>query len=190
MNAYTIPATVSSLSAALERFESAVYRADAHFQSHIAPVVIRVAVEAIALFVIAFIEASRLTYQAGQWTAQFWADYNEASVPPIIEVAPLALPASPVAGYLPATTVSHPDRERMLRRANKEIAIHASRFISLSSGQTLITPAPQTAAEARSAASVARLSMGVRELRVVAKERGIKNASRMSKATLQSLLAV
>ena len=142
MNAYSIPATVSTISVSLERFESAVYRADAHFQEHIAPKVIRVTVEAIAFFVIAFIAASRFCYQAGVWTAAFYAEYNAASVPPMIEEPLMSLPAAAEPLMLPAETVFHPGRAAAQDRAFRQL--HKATVCELPAGvDVIVTPAPK-----------------------------------------------
>jgi hypothetical protein len=174
-----IPAAISSTAAALERFEAAVYRADAVFQAEVAPRIIHAGIVAAHIF----IQATIYTFIAGRRVgAWFWVTVDRYATPDDARfyhvtpdhLEPLpALPAFVPIALLPAAP------ERVL----------VTPAVLPSSESVLVTPTVQGAI-ARAEKSVARLNLGVRELRGIAKERGIKGAARMSKATLQALLAV
>jgi hypothetical protein len=92
MYAMQVPATISSISVAVERFEAAVYRADAVFQAEVLP---RAAHGAI-LVAHCIVQLAIATVLLGMHLRAWYDDYNAASVPPMEEAPMLALPAGPV----------------------------------------------------------------------------------------------
>ena len=139
-----IPATVSTVTAAIERFESAVYRADAVFQAQVVPRVYHAFIIAAHIF----IQAAIATYVFGVRCACWYTAYNAASVPAVSTVdtvePQLALSGAAPMLLLPAETEFHAGRidaaiileARWLRRCNK--VIYGGR---LASGvDVLITP--------------------------------------------------
>lgn len=188
-----IPSTASKIAASLERIESAIYRADAVFQAEVLPLAAHSLIVSAHLFVQAVVH----TYVAGVCTRRWYDAYNQAAVPVVeteVIIEPqLALPAAPEQLALPAVIAPHPDHERIMRRVAKAGIV--SRMIDPAAPeQVLVTPASvvhvAVTEYADTRTAVARLDIGIRELRKLAKERGVKSYSKMSKATLLSLLAV
>jgi hypothetical protein len=186
-----IPAAISSMAVALETFEAAVYRADAVFQAEVAPRMLHAGIIAAHIFV----QAAIRTFVAGDRTARwFWATVDRYATPDdarFFHVTPNFEEIEPLPalqGFVPFALLSAAPERVLVTPA----VLPSSETVYLTPPareQRIIAPAPAMPT-LRAAESVTRLNLGVRDLRALAKERGVKNAARMSKATLQALLAV
>ncbi|NJR40422.1 MAG: hypothetical protein HC781_18325 [Leptolyngbyaceae cyanobacterium CSU_1_4] len=162
-----IPAFVSTASVALEHLEVAVYRADDFYQAEIAPRILHAAIMTLHYFIQASIRTFVVGKIVGAW---FWATVDRYATPDdalffhatpdYLEPLP-ALPGFAPVALLPAAADSAPQR-------------------------VLIPPVAQEPLELRAIASVERLNMGIRELRALAKDRGVKGYGKMSKTVLST----
>jgi hypothetical protein len=194
-----IPAAISSATAALESFEAAVYRADAVYQAEVVPRIFHAGIIAAHIFVQATIRTFVAGDRTGRW---FWATVDRYATPDdalFFHVTPdhlelcllsgaAALPVLP--GFVPVALLCEVEARVLVTPA----VLPSSKTVCIAPPANrckIVAPVPQMAMPTtRAAKSVARLNLSVCELRALAKERGVKNAARMSKATLQALLAV
>jgi hypothetical protein len=148
MYAFQIPASVSTASVALERFESAIYRAAAVFQAQVVPRVYHAVIVVAHLFIQAAIATYVSGVRCGRWYRIWFAVSTIAAIPaietaivvdpqPLLVAAPgalLALP--PVASFHPAIAAVE---TRQLRQEIKRHLLGAEIFGT----QALVPPAPK-----------------------------------------------
>jgi hypothetical protein len=145
MNAYAIPATISTV-------ESAIYRYDAVFQSQIVPRVYHAGIVIAHVIVHLAIAAVLFGMRCRRW----YDAYNAASVAPMIESPMLAIAPGSEPLLLPAETAWHPGRaaseDRAMRQLCKILLVDPSTQLrdhgdALPSLEVLVTPAPKVRTE-------------------------------------------
>jgi hypothetical protein len=125
-------------------------------------------------------ECAALALNDATTSALFLTNIEPVTILSIETVQPRTLPSFQPIALLSAAPNNAPRR------------VFITSAVLPSSDSVLVTPVAEALSlvEARAASSVERLNMGIRELRALARERGVKGYGKMSKTVLMSLLAV